>query len=97
MVADCAAYNSPLYVAQAASLRRPTGWQPVVHADQPHRKETLMTYYYYKDNKGEWRWYLQAANGNKLADSGEGYKNEQDCLAGIESVKKSGSAPVKKK
>ena len=56
-----------------------------------------MTYYYYKDNKGEWRWYLQAANGNKLADSGEGYKNEQDCLAGIESVKKSGSAPVKKK
>ena len=31
-----------------------------------------MTYYYYKDNKGEWRWRLKASNGRIIADSGEG-------------------------
>jgi uncharacterized protein YegP (UPF0339 family) len=56
-----------------------------------------MTYIYYKDAKGEWRWRLQAANRKKLADSAEGYKNEQDCLAAIDRVKLSANAPVKKK
>ena len=45
-----------------------------------------MTYYYYKDAKGEWRWRL-AANGRIIADSGEGYKNEQECLNDINRVK----------
>jgi uncharacterized protein YegP (UPF0339 family) len=58
------------------------------------RKETHMTYYYYKDAKGEWRWRLKASNGRVLADSGEGYKNEQDCLEGIKLVKDSANAPV---
>lgn len=53
-----------------------------------------MTYYIYKDTKGEWRWYLRAANSKKIADSGEGYQNKQDCLAGIELVKGSKDAPV---
>jgi uncharacterized protein YegP (UPF0339 family) len=56
-----------------------------------------MTYWMYKDSKGEWRWNLVASNGNKIADSGEGYKNEADCLAGIALVKSSQDAPVKKK
>lgn len=38
-----------------------------------------MTYWIYKDHAGEWRWYLKAANGDKLADSGEGYRNKSDC------------------
>ncbi len=56
-----------------------------------------MTYIYYKDAKGEWRWYLEAANGKKIAASGEGYQNEQDCLSAIALVKKSANAPVKTK
>lgn len=55
-----------------------------------------MTYYYFKDNKGEWRWHLKAANGRIIADSGEGYKSEQECLADIDRVKGSTNAPVKK-
>ena len=42
-----------------------------------------MTYYYYKDSKGEWRWRLKAANGRIIADSGEGYKSEHECLDDI--------------
>lgn len=28
---------------------------------------------FYKDKAGEWRWRLVAANGETVADSGEGY------------------------
>ena len=55
-----------------------------------------MTYYYYQDSKGEWRWRLKASNGRTLADSGEGYKKEQECLDDIKRVKGSADAPVKK-
>ena len=55
-----------------------------------------MTYYYYKDNKGEWRWRLKASNGRVIADSGEGYKSEQECLDDINTVKGSVNAPVEK-
>lgn len=53
-----------------------------------------MTYYYFKDKAGEWRWHLKAANHEIIAQ-GEGYKNKADCLSAIELVKKSSSAPVK--
>jgi uncharacterized protein YegP (UPF0339 family) len=53
-----------------------------------------MTYYYYKDAKGEWRWRLKASNGRIIADSGEGYKNESECKADIDRVKGSATAPV---
>ena len=53
-----------------------------------------MTYWIYKDKAGEWRWYLKHDNGNKLADSGEGYKSKSDCEAGINLVKGSKDAPV---
>lgn len=53
-----------------------------------------MTFYVYKDHAGEWRWYLKAANGKKVADSGEGYNNKQDCLYGIDLVKSAFNAPV---
>jgi uncharacterized protein len=41
----------------------------------------------YKDKKGEYRWRLKASNGQIIADSGEGYKNKDDCKDGLESVK----------
>ena len=55
-----------------------------------------MTYIYYRDNKDEWRWRLKASNGRIIADSGEGYSTERECLADIERVKGSKDAGVKK-
>ena len=53
-----------------------------------------MNFHVYKDNAGEWRWHLKSANGQIIADSGEGYVNKQDCLNGINLVKESISSPV---
>jgi uncharacterized protein YegP (UPF0339 family) len=53
-----------------------------------------MAYYMYKDRAGYWRWRLVAANNRTLADSGEGYRNKQDCRHAIQLVSTSGSAPV---
>jgi uncharacterized protein YegP (UPF0339 family) len=53
-----------------------------------------MTFYIYKDRQGLWRWYLQAANNRKVADSAESYNNKQDCLHGIDLVKGAWNAPV---
>jgi len=55
-----------------------------------------MHYVYYKDHKGEWRWRLKASNGRIIADSGEGYRSEQECLEDIDRVKASKDAPVRK-
>jgi uncharacterized protein len=38
---------------------------------------------YYQDDANEWRWRVQATNGQILADSGEGYKNKGDCVNGF--------------
>lgn len=32
-----------------------------------------MTFYIFKDIKGQWRWHLVAANNRIVANSGEGY------------------------
>ena len=48
-----------------------------------------MEYQVYEDSKKEWRWRLKAANGKTIADSGEGYRNRQDCLDAIKLVKDS--------
>ena len=54
-----------------------------------------MVYLVYRDRAGQWRWNLTAVNGRKLADSGEGYFNKQDCLSAVNLVKGSSSAPVR--
>lgn len=54
-----------------------------------------MTYYYFKDHKGEWRWLLKARNGRLIAASGEAYKDEGECLYDIELVKGSSFSLVK--
>jgi uncharacterized protein len=48
----------------------------------------------YQDSAGEWRWRLVAGNEQVVADSGEGYRDKQDCLHGIELVKDSKDARV---
>lgn len=42
----------------------------------------------YIDTAGEFRWYLLAENGRKIADSGEGYRVRQDCEEAIHIVKR---------
>jgi hypothetical protein len=34
----------------------------------------------YRDADDEWRWSAQASNGEKVADSGEGYLNKQHAV-----------------
>jgi uncharacterized protein len=53
-----------------------------------------MHYTVYRDASWQWRWRLVAANGRTIADSAEAYHNKSDCLAAIELVKRSSSAPV---
>jgi uncharacterized protein YegP (UPF0339 family) len=54
----------------------------------------MMAYYIHQDAQGYWRWYLLAANHRRIANSGEGYHNKQDCRDAIALVKGSGYAPV---
>lgn len=41
----------------------------------------------YKDDAGEWRWSLYAANSKIIADGAEGYVNRRDAIHGINLVK----------
>jgi uncharacterized protein len=44
----------------------------------------------YKDRANEYRWTLYAANGLKIADSGEGYAAKAGAIYGIDLVKSTG-------
>jgi uncharacterized protein YegP (UPF0339 family) len=49
----------------------------------------------YKDRGGEFRWRLQAANNEIVADSNEGYSSKASCLNGIDVVKRiAADAPI---
>lgn len=48
----------------------------------------------YQDNAGEWRWRLVHANGNIIADSGQGYASAAGARDGIASVKANVEAEV---
>ena len=55
-----------------------------------------MTWYHlYSDANRQWRWTLYAANNRKIANAGEGYFNKADCIAAINLVRGSGSAPIR--
>lgn len=41
----------------------------------------------YRDAAKQWRWTLNSGNHKKIADSGEGYANKADAIAGIDLVK----------
>lgn len=49
-----------------------------------------MYYYVYKDQQGYHRWTLYAANNRKIANSGEGYHNQKDCVDAIQLVASTG-------
>jgi uncharacterized protein YegP (UPF0339 family) len=40
----------------------------------------METVEFYEDQAGEWRWRLRGANGEIVADSGEGYTRERDAV-----------------
>ena len=69
---------------------------PRLSGDSIHERKGKMIYYYFKDDKGEWRWLLKAGNGRLIATSGEAYEEEQECLYDIELVKGSTSSRVTK-
>ncbi|RWE36676.1 DUF1508 domain-containing protein [Mesorhizobium sp.] len=54
-----------------------------------------MYFHLYVDVNRQYRWTLYAANNRKIANSGEGYYNRADCIAAINLVKGSGSAPIR--
>lgn len=54
----------------------------------------MLRYVVYNDSAGHYRWRLYAANNRIIADSGEGYYNRADCIAAINIIKGSGSAPI---
>ena len=73
---------------------RPAGEGLRVRAAE--RRVTLVAYWMYRDPQGMWRWRLLAANNRNIANSGEGYHNESDCLQAIQLVKGSSVASVYK-
>ncbi|MGD9981118.1 MAG: DUF1508 domain-containing protein [Hyphomonadaceae bacterium] len=56
-----------------------------------------MHYYVYKDASPMrlWRWTLYASNGRKIANSGEGYGEAEDCLHAIDLAANSKGAPIR--
>lgn len=54
-----------------------------------------MEYRVYKDKAGYWRWTFYSSNGRKIADSGEGYFNKDDCVNGINLICNSVGTPIK--
>jgi uncharacterized protein len=64
-------------------------------ASQSHANALAgLTFEMYKDNAGEFRWRLKAANGQNIGTSGQGYKAKADCKHAIEVIQK-GAADAK--
>ncbi len=52
---------------------------------------------YLESSSNLWRWSLYNALGRVAAQSVEKYYNRADCLAAINAVKSSGSAPIRER
>jgi uncharacterized protein YegP (UPF0339 family) len=52
-----------------------------------------MRFEWYKDKAGEFRWRLEAANGEKMATAGESYKALADAKNSIELLQKAATDP----
>lgn len=46
-----------------------------------------MEFSVYRDEAKQWRWRLKHANGQIMADSGEGYKRKATCLRAVKNIK----------
>jgi uncharacterized protein YegP (UPF0339 family) len=55
-----------------------------------------MCFHVYLDagTPSQWRWALFAANGRKLANSGEGYRNHDDCIHALSLVARSADSTI---
>jgi uncharacterized protein len=60
-------------------------------------KEQYHYLVYQEANSNLWRWTLYTPLGRMAAQSVEKYYNKEDCLAAIDAVKASGSAPVRER
>ena len=40
----------------------------------------------YRDNAGEWRWRVRAANSKIVCDSAEGYKTRRGCMQAVDAL-----------
>jgi len=56
-----------------------------------------MKYQFYKDIDGMWRWRYKSNNGMIIGVSSESFHNRRDCIASIELMQDSFSAPVEEK
>lgn len=63
----------------------------IVSKHKPPRLERIADFYnstwsiyHYKRRDGDWSWFIMSGNGNKLANSGEGYKNHSDMMKVLE-------------
>ena len=53
-----------------------------------------MVFHIYQDVVGQWRWYLSAPNGVKLAAAPVGYERRGDCVLAIKRVREAIDAPM---
>lgn len=53
-----------------------------------------MVFHLYQDIRNEWRWYLAAPNGVKLAAATQGYPRRGECVAAIKQMKSAVDAPL---
>lgn len=51
-------------------------------------------FHLYKDRSRQWRWRLQAANGQIVADSAEGYTRKRDCERAVTTTLRTAAAAV---
>ena len=76
--------------------RRSSGRQPrSVIKEQPVDQEQYHYLIHLEPDSNLWRWTLYNPLGRIAAQSVEKYYNKEDCLAAINAVKSSGSAPVR--
>ena len=53
-----------------------------------------MVFHIYQDVVGQWRWYLSAPNGIKLATAPLGYARRDDCVLAIKRVREAAGSPL---
>ena len=53
-----------------------------------------MVFHIYQDVVGQWRWYLAAPNGVKIAAAPIGYARRGDCVLAIKRVREASTAPM---
>ena len=53
-----------------------------------------MQFHIFQDTRLEWRWQLSSDEGKKIADSGSGYRDKEECLETILKVKAADQAIV---